>query len=180
VKEDGEIMTITFVSRAALMLGLAFSTTVMALAEEATLPARKAGIWEMKTSMDEGMGPREQSIKMCIDAGMEANTIQASLAEHKKNCEKYTIKNDGGKTVVDMTCSYNGRHVESLTEMEGDFSNVFKIKISSTTSDTRESTQQTITVKRTILQDGKYLGTDCGDLRPGEALAPDGAKILVQ
>jgi hypothetical protein len=79
-----------------------------------------------------------------------------------------------------MTCSFNGRHVESLTEMEGDFSKVFKIKISSTTSDTREATQQTVTVKRIILQDGTYLGESCGDLRPGEALSADGSKILVQ
>lgn len=160
------------------ILGLA--PVFPAQAEDATLPMRKAGIWELKTSMDEGRGPREQSMKMCIDAQMEANTVNASLAEHRKNCEKYEIKKDGGKTVVDMTCSYNGRHVESLTEMEGDFAKSFKVKISSTTSDTRESTQQTISIKRIILQDGIYLGENCGELQPGEAQAPDGTKVLVQ
>jgi hypothetical protein len=164
-----------------LLIGLFVAGSITAAhAEETTLPARKAGMWELKTSMDEGRGPREQSMKICIDATMEANTVQASLAEHKQNCEKYNIRKDGDKTVVDMTCKFNGRHVESLTEMEGDFSKVFKIKISSTTSDTREATQQTITVKRIILQDGTYLSESCGDLRPGEALSPDGAKILVQ
>jgi hypothetical protein len=164
-----------------LLIGSFVAASVTAAsAQEATLPARKAGMWELKTSMDEGRGPREQSMKICIDASMEANTVQASLSEHKQNCEKYNIKKDGDKTVVDMTCSFNGRHVESLTEMEGDFSKVFKIKISSTTSDTREATQQTVTVKRIILQDGTYLGESCGDLRPGEALSADGSKILVQ
>lgn len=163
----------------ALAASVALLGTAAAVADE-TLPARKAGMWDIKTSMDEGRGPREQAMKLCISAEMEANTIQASLAEHKKNCEKYDIKTDAGKTVVDMICSFNGRHVESLTEMEGDFSKSFKIRIASTTADTRESTQQTITVKRVILQDGTYLGESCGDLRGGEALAPDGTKVLVQ
>jgi hypothetical protein len=162
-----------------LALGAMLFLTAPVGAEE-TLPARKAGLWELTTSMDEGRGPREQSMKICIDAEMEANTVQASLAEHKKSCEKYQIKKDGGKVAVDMTCEFNGRHVESLTEMEGDFANTFKIKIASTTSDTRESTQQTITVKRVILQDGKYLGEGCGELKGGEAQAPDGSKMMVQ
>lgn len=174
-------MTGTGPSRiAALLIGLSLMTLAVARAEDATMPARKAGVWQLKTSMDEGRGAREQSMKICIDAQMEANTVQASLIEHKKNCEKYEIKKDGGRTIVDMICSYNGRHVESRTEMDGDFTSAFKIKISSTTSDTREATQQTITVKRTILQDGTYVGENCGDLRPGEALAPDGTKVLVQ
>lgn len=159
--------------------GAALLSASPVLAED-TLPSRKAGMWEIKTSMDEGRGPREQSMKLCIDAEMEANTVKASLAEHKQNCEKYEIKRDGGRTVVNMVCTFNGRHVESLTEMEGDFSKSFNIKISSTTADTRESTQQTITVKRIILQDGTYLGESCGELRGGEALAADGTKVMVQ
>lgn len=162
-----------------LAAGLALLPVVPAVAED-TLPQRKAGMWQLTTSMDEGRGPREQSMKLCIDAEMEANTVKASLAEHKQNCEKYEIKKDGGKTVVNMICTYNGRHVESLTEMEGDFSKSFNIRIASTTADTRESTQQTITIKRVILQDGTYLGESCGDLKGGEALAADGTKVMVQ
>ena len=35
-------------------------------------------------------------------------------------------------------------------------------------------------VKRTITQDGKYMGESCGDLKAGEAMGSDGHKILVQ
>lgn len=174
-------MTAKFLVRDVMYVALAGLVICgSARAEEATLPARKAGIWELKTSMDEGRGPREQMMKICIDAEMEANTVKASLVEHRKNCEKYDIKKDGGKVVVDMSCTFNERFVKGVTEMEGDFAKTFKIKIQSTTSDTRESTQQTITVNRIILQDGTYLGENCGDLQPGEAQAPDGTKVLVQ
>lgn len=164
----------------ALSAGLGLSVVAAFAAGEPTLPHRKAGLWELKTSMDEGAGPREQSMKMCIDASMEANTVLASISEHKKNCEKYDIKQEAGRTVVDMVCMFNERHVASLTEMDGDFSSAFKIKITSTTTDTKVSTQQSIIVKRTILQDGKYLSENCGELKAGEAEAPDGTKLLVQ
>jgi hypothetical protein len=37
-----------------------------------------------------------------------------------------------------------------------------------------------VSVKRTITQDGTYLGESCGDLRAGEAMGSDGHKIMVQ
>lgn len=149
-------------------------------AEETTLPARKAGIWELTTSMDEGVGPREQTMKICIGAEMEANTVSASIAEHKQSCARYEIKKSESGTVVDAECVFNGRNVTSETEMSGDFASAFSIKISSTTSDEKPGGKQTIVVRRRITQNGKYLGESCGDLKPGEAMAADGTKVLVQ
>lgn len=154
--------------------------TAPATAGADSLPARKAGLWDLKTAMDEGNGPREQSFKMCISDDMEANTLRASLAEHKANCETYEIKREAADTVVNARCIFNGRHVDSLTKMSGDFGKAFTVRIESTTSDQRESTAQTVTVKRVITQSGAYLGSACGDLQPGEAATPDGTKVSVQ
>jgi hypothetical protein len=35
-------------------------------------------------------------------------------------------------------------------------------------------------VKRTIIQEGKFAGDACGDLKAGEAMGADGHKIMVQ
>ena len=51
-----------------------FSISPSGVTESATLPTRKAGLWELKTSMDEGGGPREQVMKMCISEEMERLT----------------------------------------------------------------------------------------------------------
>jgi Protein of unknown function (DUF3617) len=149
-------------------------------AAEATadLPLRKAGHWEIKTVMDEGFGPREQKLTMCIDADMERNTAQASKKEHTANCSRYEIKKDGDATVVDSECVFKGRKVDSHTKMTGDFQTGFKIKIDSTTSGSERG--KPISVKRTIEQDGKYLGADCGDLQAGEAMGSDGSRVMVQ
>jgi hypothetical protein len=144
-----------------------------------TLPERKAGLWELKTQMDEGNGPKDQVMKLCVDAEMEKNTVMGSIADHKANCSAYDIKASGDTTTVDSSCVYNGRKVTSTTNMSGDFKSTFSITIQSTTTEPQQ-TAQSVVVKRTITQLGKFVGDSCGDLKPGEAQAADGTRILVQ
>lgn len=150
-----------------------------ATAEPASLPMRKAGLWELKTSMDEGNGPREQIMKMCISEDMERNTVAASISEHKERCTTYDIKPGEGATTVEADCVFSTRKVVSTTTMTGDFKTAFEVKIESTTSDPTAK-QQSIVVKRTILQNGKYLSDSCGELKPGEAEAANGQRMMVQ
>lgn len=148
------------------------------LAEEARLPERKAGLWELHTVMDEGLGPKDQTLTMCVDADMERSTAAASGEEHAKQCSKYEITREADKTIVDMSCQFASRHVMSRTEMTGDFQSALLVKIESTTSGDHNG--QTVAVKRTITQTGKYLGESCGDLVGGEAKGADGSKVMVQ
>ncbi|MGQ0673380.1 MAG: DUF3617 domain-containing protein [Hyphomicrobium sp.] len=164
-----------FASLALLPVG-----TVHAADETVRLPERRAGLWELKTGMDEGSGVQMTSMKMCIDAGMEANTVIASAEEHRKSCEKYDIARSPERIVVDAVCTFNGRHVTSRTEMSGDFQSAFKVHIDSATSDAKAGVNQSVVVKRTITQEGTYLAPSCGELKGGEAMGPDGMKVAVQ
>jgi hypothetical protein len=148
-------------------------------AEDVELPLRKAGKWELKTVMAEGgQDPREQVLTMCIDAEMERNTATASKLDHQRNCSKYEIKKTADAIVVDAVCNMNGRDVSSHTTMSGDFQNAFAVKIESTTSGVNGT--QSVSIKRSIEQDGKFLGDSCGDLQAGEAMSPDGVRVMVQ
>jgi hypothetical protein len=144
-----------------------------------TLPERKAGLWELKTMMDEGNGPHDQTMKLCVDARMEKNTVLSSMAEHKTNCSTYDVKAANGNTTVDSDCIFNGRRVMSTTTMSGNFNSDFQISIESTTTNPEKTNQSTV-VKRTITQIGKYVSDKCGDLKPGEAEGTDGTRLLVQ
>lgn len=173
------VTPMTRVSILSLCAAVLLTSGPVARADEAgELPLRKSGRWEMKTVMDEGFGPREQVLTMCIDADMERNTAKASKANHAQNCTKYEVTRSGDATTVDALCNYEGRKVESVTEMRGDFETTFKVTINSTTSGSEYG--QSVSVKRTITQDGTYLGESCGDLRAGEAMGSDGHKIMVQ
>ncbi|KAB2942574.1 MAG: DUF3617 domain-containing protein [Hyphomicrobium sp.] len=161
-----------------LLAAACFTLPSAVLASDTALPLRKAGKWEQKTVMDEGGKKHEQTLTICIDADMERSTALASDAEHKKSCSKYEVKKDGAAVIVTATCKMNGRDVESRTEMSGDFQAAFTVKIDSTTSGIQDS--QSISVKRVIEQQGKYLGESCGDLQAGEAMGTDGKKVFVQ
>lgn len=149
-----------------------------ALAENVSLPERKAGLWELTTTMDEGKGPVDRTLKMCVDAEMERNTVLASLIEHKQRCTKYAISKEDDKTVVNMSCRFDNRDVESRTEMSGDFQTSLLVQIESTTSGDHRG--QSVAVKRNITQTGRYLGQSCGDLVGGEAMGSDGTRVMVQ
>lgn len=128
--------------------------------------------------MDEGRGPAQTAFKMCIDADMERNMVVASKMEHVNNCEKYEIKRNGSTVSVDSDCVFDRVKVTSRTVMTGDFANSFTVDIDSTT--VPPDARQTVAIKRTIKQSGTYIGTDCGDVQPGEAVTSDGKKVLVQ
>jgi hypothetical protein len=170
-------------------LGSAFVVLALALGsgalssfaagDDISLPTRKAGLWEMKTTMDEGGGPREHTIRMCIEADMERNTVQANILEHLESCKKYEVKR-GDVTTVDAECKFNGADVISYTEMRGDFTKAFEVKIKSTTIPPMTTQAQTVSIKRTIVQNGAYVGESCGELQPGEASSADGTKVMVQ
>jgi hypothetical protein len=162
----------------ALLVSACAALQATAFAAEVELPLRKAGKWEQKTTMEEGGKNHEQTLTICIDGEMERNTALNSAGEHKAQCSKYEVKKDGDKVVIDAVCKMNGRDVESLTEMSGDFTNTFDVKISSTTSGIQDS--QSISIKRVIEQKGKYLGESCGDLKAGEAMGTDGTRLMVQ
>ena len=162
-----------------LSLASLAAAATAAAAEPASLPTRKAGLWELKTSMDEGGGPREQVMKMCISDEMERNTVATSIAEHRTHCTNYDIKPGEGVTLVNADCVFSRRKVVSTTTMSGDFKTAFEVKIESTTTDP-DAKQQSIVVKRTILQSGKFLSDNCGDLKPGEAEGSNGQRMMVQ
>lgn len=149
-------------------------------AETVEIPQRQAGMWQLKTEIDEGKGPVKQSLTMCIDAAMEKQTAEASKTEHQSSCSRYAVTRDGDKTVIEAVCAYAVDEVSSRTEMSGDFKTAFDVKITSTTLTRVPNRPDPMTRQRVITQKGERLGDSCGDLKPGEAKGEDGRPILVQ
>ena len=129
--------------------------------------------------MDEGRGPIAQSLMMCITEELERNTVAAASAQHKSGCSRYDITRDGNTTRVNAECAYAVDKVTSSTEMTGDFKTAFSVKIATTTI-TQPPSGTPIRRERKINQTGEYLGADCGDIKPGEAVSEDGNRVMVQ
>jgi hypothetical protein len=161
---------------------LALGSVAVTAEETLDLPLRKAGLWDVVTQTDEGRGAREQQLTMCISEEAERNTVRTSSAENRANCKKYVVSKSPAGTTVDALCFYDDRKVTTHTELSGDFSTQFEVKVDSAVSGNAPRAQggQPVDVRRKIVQSGKYLGESCGDLKAGEAKTTEGVTVLVQ
>ena len=162
----------------AVVFSMFISGIVYTANAEDTLPTRKSGLWQQKTTMDQGDGPQGHTLTICIEKSMEERTARASILSHQQNCSQYDISRTNGKTSVISECVFNGRKVSSTTTMSGDFQKSFNIEI--VTRTTLKDRGQTRVAKRKIDQKGTFLTSDCGDLKPGEAKGENGERIMVQ
>lgn len=159
--------------------GVLFALSAQA-ASTAQLPQRAPGKWKLTTEMNQGNQSIKQSLTMCISAEMEKKTAEASAAEHQSSCSRYDISEENGATIIESSCAYAVDKVTSRTEMTGDFKKSFAVKIVSTTMTQPPGGLKPIRRDRTINQTGEYLGKDCGDIQPGEAVSEDGSRVIVQ
>lgn len=167
---------------ALLAIAVLMATDLRAAEDASDLPLRKAGLWELRTQTDEGRGPRNQQLTMCVGEEMERKTVSASRAENRSTCEKYEVKKSAEATTVDATCTVDMRQITTHTELAGDFQTAFSVTVESRTSGFAPRAQggQPVNVERKIVQNGKYLGESCGDLQAGEARAADGRTVIVR
>jgi len=163
----------------AVVFMIVLSAPVGVASDAGGLPQRQPGKWKLSTEMDEGRGAIKQALTMCITAEMEKATADKAVSEHRSNCSRYDVKNDGETTVVEAECAYAVDRVISRTEMSGDFKKAFEVKIVTTTL-TQPPGGNALTRERKITQVGEHLGSDCGDIQPGEAVADDGSRVMVQ
>ena len=117
-----------------LLSAATFLSAASATAEEFDLPLRRAGLWDVHTQTDEGAGVRNQDLGMCIGEEMERAMVRASGAENRANCARYEVKKAADATTVDASCTYDDRKVATHTELRGDFTTAFQVKVESTTS----------------------------------------------
>jgi len=164
-----------------LSMALGSAAPLGASDEAPGMPLRKAGLWELRTETDEGAGPRTQALTMCVGDEMERETVRISNSENRANCPKYEINKASGRTTIDASCDYGDRKVTTRTVLEGDFTTTFRAKVVSSTDGNAPKAQggHPVNVKRTILQEGKYVSESCGELKAGEARTADGRTVTV-
>src|SRR5687767_2105571 len=109
-----------FIVTAALLV----STT--ALAQE--MPARKAGLWDMKMTFD-GAGMPPQTMKQCIDAATDKAMQSQFGGAGKGDCAKQEVKKTGNTITVDSVCKAAGATTTSRAVITGSFDSGYTMKI---------------------------------------------------
>ena len=147
----------------ALLLVLAGAAPVAA----AELPPRKAGLWEMKTTVPSG---RTLSMQQCIDAKTDEAMQANSTANAQRDCSKREVKKSGNTITIDSVCTIAGKPRTAHTLIAGSFDSAYTM---TTTSENEGAPARTLTIE------AKWLGPCAADQKPGDTVMPNGTKMNV-
>lgn len=132
---------------------------------------QKAGLWQLT----ETVGTHPASVtKMCVDAAMGANMAGSAIGGKMPgvDCSQTSIAPGAHGTDIAMTCSGQGRTIDSRIHVEATSENDFHQTMSATFTpgvaghDSIESTT-----------DGKWLGACPAGMKAGDIISATGIKI---
>jgi uncharacterized protein DUF3617 len=162
--------------RQILLVALSLIATTPACALD--LPARKAGLWEVKMTF-EGRNLPPQVMQQCIDAATDKmmNALGGSLQQSM--CSKQDVQKVGNTLVVDSVCQMGGITATSHGVITGDFNSGYSAKVTSTRSGGPAMPGMPADGTTNMTIEAKHLGACKADQRPGDMIMADGRKINI-
>jgi hypothetical protein len=142
------------------------------------LPARKAGLWEMKMAFENRNLPA-QTMEHCIDA--ETDKLMNSMGGNTRDdmCSKQDIQKVGNTIVVDSVCKIGAATMTSHGVVSGDFNSAYTVKVTSKREGPAApgmppSGETSMTIA------AKWLGACKADQKPGDIIMAGGRKMNVR
>lgn len=160
------ITTIVGSSLLALSLGLAPA------AGADSLPPRKAGLWESKTTTDDGT----MSAKQCIDAQTDQLAKNAVSGPGGANdaCSKQSVTKTATGYETESICKFGPMSTEGKGVITGDFDSLIKMEMATTVAGI-PGQDKPVTRKSTI--ENRWLGPCEEGQKPGDIIMSDGKVI---
>jgi hypothetical protein len=152
---------IAFCSSAALLLA-----ATQAFAADA--PARKPGLWEVKTTIQDS--GRAVTVQQCIDAATD-QMLQSSTGPFSAPlCASREVQKSEGGMTIDSKCSFNGKPASAHAVVSGSFDSAYTMAVTAE-GDDLPATKMTM--------DGKWLGACAADQQPGDVIMAGGVKVNI-
>jgi hypothetical protein len=154
--------------RAASMMVAAFAVSFVSPVSAADAPMRKAGLWEVKTTI-EGQG-RPVTVQQCIDAATD-QMLQSSAGPFAAPlCTGRDVtKSDTGMT-IDTHCSFNGKAANAHAVVSGSFDSAYVMTVTAEGGALPP-------VKMTI--EGKWLSACAAGQQAGDVIMANGVKVNI-
>ena len=137
-------------------------------------PARKPGLWEMRS--DDGSGAKEGShtMQQCIDAATDKALREMGQGMGRSLCSKQDLRAEGGKLVIDSVCKIGSTTATSRAVMSGDFGSAYRVESRSTYSPPLMGRSEGMAVV-----EAKWVGPCKAGQKPGDMLMANGMKMNV-
>ena len=158
----------TFLGSSLLVLGLGLPLP----AQADTLPSRKAGLWESKTTTDDGT----MSAKQCIDAQTDQLAKNAVSGPGGANdaCSKQIVTKTATGYETETACKFGQMSTEGKGVITGDFDSVIRMEMTTTVAGI-PGQEKPLTRKSTI--ENRWLGPCEEGQKPGDIIMSDGKVI---
>jgi len=132
------------------------------------VPARRAGLWEVKTSV--GDNPRSLTVQQCIDAATDPMLQSSAGPFSAQLCQAREVRTSEGATTIDSHCTVGGKAGTAHAVVSGSFDSAYTMTVTSEGGGLPPA-------KMTI--EGKWLGACAAGQEPGDVMMPNGAKLNI-
>jgi hypothetical protein len=170
---------------AAVLLAVAITAAPLAAgAQTLDLPPRKAGLWEITTTIDKQKASAETPEKarsspslaaqMCLDASTDRDLMSYGLKLSDGRCTKLTTKRDGKSIIIEADCSFAGKTSKTKTVITGDLQSAYTMRTEGTLEGGSKGPQTMLTT-----QIATWKSAQCPGMKPGDISLFGGVKMNI-
>ena len=132
------------------------------------LPARKAGLWQIDTTITTG---HTVTMKQCIDAKTDQIMQSRFTSLPQRDCSKHDVQRSADKITIDSECTIAGRTTTGHTVITGSFDSSYTMVMTSQTKG--------VPTPRNVTMTAKWLGPCAAGQKPGDMVLPNGKTVNV-
>ena len=169
--------------RTAVIRTTATLTVVLALAgcdrkageaSSTSIPARKAGMWELSLNRD-GKPGRLGSLRACLDAAADSKLSVFGRHFASGDCRRKIDRDAGGVYHFSSTCTNaNGATINTMGTATGDFQSGYQVHSEVNVSGAPYAPMNGMHM---VDLSGRYLGACPGGVKPGDVALGSGLKV---
>jgi hypothetical protein len=158
---------------------LAFALVSASPAAAIDLPARKAGLWELKMNF-EGRSTPPQTMQQCIDAATDKQMNAMGENLRQDMCSKQDVQQKVGSTiVVDSVCQVGPTKITTHSVVSGDFNSAYTVKVASKREGGTAPPGMPADGTSNMTMEAKWLGPCKADQKPGDMIMANGQKMNI-
>jgi hypothetical protein len=161
---------------AALLLAAAALAAPAAVdAQTLDLPPRKAGLWEIATTVEKPKGAPAFTAKVCINAATDRELMDYGLKLTGNSCKSVTTRRDRESLIIDTDCTVGGKAARSHTVITGDLQSAYTLRLEGTMDGGSKGPQATV-----MTQAATWKSADCPGMKPGDMTMFGGIKVNIK
>ncbi len=140
------------------------------------MPPRKAGLWELKLSFDNGAVPG-QTMRQCVDAKTDALLRSNFSGSPQQTCDKQEITRAGDTVIVDSVCRFAGVTTTSHAAITGSFDSAYTMHVTTRSHGGPPAPGADGENRMSIA--AKWLGPCAKGQRAGDMMLPTGMTVNI-